>query len=107
MAKTRQYRSEALAAIHETAVGMFEAGGIDKRTMREFDEGCLTPVIDFLPQEIQALREREEVSQTIFAHYLGVSKDSVSQWERGTKRPVGAARKLLSLVKAKGLAAIA
>ena len=107
MGKKGTYKSDAMAAIHETAVGMFEAGVLDKKTMREFDESCLTPIHPFSPTEIKALREREEVSQMVFARYLGVTKDSISQWERGEKRPGGPALKLLSLVSSKGLAAIA
>jgi len=95
------------AAIHETALDLHEAGLIDKQTMRRFDDSCLTPVRSFTPEEIRALREREQVSQTVFALYLNVSKDSVSQWERGDKRPAGPACKLLSLVAEKGLSAIA
>lgn len=105
--KNKTYKSEALAAIHETVSDYYAAGVIDKETMRHFDEACLTPVHDFTPEEIQALREREQVSQAVFAHYLNVSKDSVSKWERGEKHPAGPALKLLSLVEKKGLAAIA
>ena len=39
----KKYRSEAFAAIHETMEGLHEVGAIDKQTMREFDEACLTP----------------------------------------------------------------
>lgn len=53
------------------------------------------------------LRMREQVSQPVFAHYLNVRKDAVSKWERGEKRPDGPLLKLLNLVKAKGLQAIA
>ena len=38
------YRSDVLAAVHETALGMTEAGTMSKRAMREFDEMCLTSV---------------------------------------------------------------
>lgn len=107
MTKTKTYKSEAMAAIHETAAGMHKAGVIDKQTMREFDEVCLTPVHAFSAEEIRALREREEVSQTVFARYIGVSKDSISQWERGEKRPAGPSLKLLSPIKRKGLASVA
>ena len=107
MTKNKSYRSEAAAAIHETAAGLFEAGVIDKRTMRDFDETCLTPIHEFTPRQIKALRERERVSQTVFAYHLNVSKDSVSQWERGEKRPAGPSLKLLLLIERKGLAAIA
>ena len=107
MAKAKKYKSDAFAAIHETAVGMFEAGVIDKKTMRSFNEACLTPVHEFTGEEIRALREREEVSQAVFASYLNVSKDYVSKWERGEKKPAGPSLKLLSLVEKNGLAAIA
>ena len=107
MAKSKTYQSDALAAIHETVSGYYDAGVIDKQTMRRFDETCLTPVHEFTAEEIRALREREQVSQTVFANHLNVTKDSVSQWERGVKHPAGPALKLLSLIEKRGLAAIA
>lgn len=107
MKKAKAYRSEAASAIHETAAGLYEAGIIDKQTMRGFDESCLTPILEFTPSQIRALREREQVSQTVFAHHLNISKDSISQWERGEKRPAGPSLKLLSLIERKGLASIA
>ena len=106
MTEIKTYKSGALAAIYETASDMFDAGVIDKQTMRRFDASCLTPVEEFDAEDIRRLREREEVSQAVFAHYLNVSKDAVSRWERGEKRPAGPSLKLLSLVKRKGLAAI-
>jgi putative transcriptional regulator len=103
----KTYKSDALEAIHETAVGLYDAGVIDKKTMKEFDTSCLTAILDFTGDEIKALRKRERVSQTIFAYYLNVTKDYVSKWERGEKRPAGTALKLLSLVAQKGLSSIA
>lgn len=107
MKRSRTYKSDAFAAIHETAQGMFDAGLMDKKTMREFDESCLTPIHQFTPEEIRALREREEVSQTVFANYLNVTPDYVSKWERGLKFPAGGTLKLLLLVERKGLESIA
>lgn len=106
MSKTKTYKSDAFAAIHETADGMYDAGVIDKQTMRSFDHSCLTPVHDFTGEDIRALRAREEVSQAVFAHYLNVTKDYVSKWERGEKKPTGPCLKLLSIVERKGLGAI-
>jgi putative transcriptional regulator len=107
MKKTRTYKSEALAAIHETMSGMYESGCISKKTMSGFDNACLTPIHEFTPGEIKALRQQAAVSQKVFAAYMNVSKESVSQWERGQKKPAGTTLKLLSLVKKNGLAAIA
>jgi len=105
--RAKRYKSEAFAAIHETASGLRETGVIDKQTMRRFDEACLTPVIELSAKQIRAIREQEQVSQSVFAHYLNVSINSVSQWERGEKKPAGPSLKLLCLVKKKGLAAVA
>jgi putative transcriptional regulator len=103
----KQYKSGALAAVHETALGLTEAGVIDKRTMKEFDAMCLTPVEELTPEQIRHIRLRENASQAVFARYLNVTTGLVSQWERGEKRPRGASLKLLTLVARKGLGAVA
>jgi putative transcriptional regulator len=96
-----------MASIHETADGLHSAGLMDKRTMRELDALCLTPVTPMKPKEIRALRLREGASQAVFARYLNVTTGLISQWERGAKRPQGASLKLLTLVSKNGLAAVA
>ncbi|TAL42297.1 MAG: DNA-binding transcriptional regulator [Methylovulum sp.] len=103
----KQYRSRLMASVHETAEGLHEAGVMEKRTMRKFDELCLTPVKPLQPEEIRALRQRERASQAVFARHLNVTTGLVSQWERGEKHPKGASLKLLSLVDKNGLEAIA
>ena len=95
--------SELLAMIHENAADLYEAGLMDKKTMKKFDVLCVTPVPTFTPDEIKAIREKEHVSQTVFAHYLNVSKNMISEWERGVKKPSGTALKLLTLVQHKGI----
>ena len=57
-----------MAAIHETVKALHEVGAVDKRTIRRFDEACLTPVRPLKPEEIKAIREREHVSQSVFAN---------------------------------------
>ena len=104
---SKKYRSEAMAAIHETMEALHNVGAIDKQTMRRFDDACLTPVLELSPKQIKAIREREHVSQTVFANYLNVTPNLVSKWERGEKRPSGASLKLLSLVEKNGLATVA
>lgn len=104
---TKTYKSDAMAAVHEAASDLQDAGLMTKRTLREFDDLCLTPVKPMSAGAVAALRKRERVSQAVFAHYLNVSTGLISQWERGEKRPSGASLKLLSIVKEKGLEAIA
>ena len=104
---SKKYRSDAMAAIHEMMEDLHNGGVVDKRTMRRFDEACLTPVRPLKPEEIKAIREREHVSQTVLANYLNVTSSLVSKWERGEKRPSGASLKLLSLVDKNGLTTVA
>ncbi len=103
----KKYRSDAFAAIHETMEGLHEVGAISKQTLREFDDACLTPVIVLSPDEIKSLRLREHISQPVFARYLNVSKNLISDWERGVKKPGGSALRLLTVIQKKGLMAIA
>ena len=104
---TKRYRTEAFAAIHETMEALHEVGAIDKQTMREFDMACLTPVRVLSPEEIKTIRLRERISQPVFARYLNVSKNLISDWERGIKKPGGPALRLLTVIEEKGLRAIA
>jgi putative transcriptional regulator len=103
---SKNYRSDAFAAIHETMEALHDIKAIDKRTMREFDETCLAPISEFSPEQIRSLREREGVSQPVFARYINVSKNLVSDWERGKKKPGSCALRLLTIVQKKGLQGI-
>ena len=103
----KKYRSDAFAAIHETMQALRDVGAINLQTMREFDESCLTPIEPFSADEIRELRLREHISQPVFARYLNVSKNLVSDWERGIKKPGGPALRLLTVIQNKGLTAIA
>jgi putative transcriptional regulator len=105
--RAKRNGSDALAAVHEMATDLHAAGLLDKQTIRTFDDLCLTPVEEFTPQQIVELRLREHASQAVFARYLNVTSSTVSQWERGEKRPRGPSLKLLALVAKGGLRAIA
>jgi len=104
MMKTkRKYKSEALEAIHSSANALLEIGAIDKSTMRDFDDACFIQVPEIEATQIKAIREKNHVSQPVFARYLNTSKSTVQKWEIGAKRPSGMALKLLSVVQKHGL----
>jgi putative transcriptional regulator len=105
--QTRIYRREIAGSVHEMMEGVYDVGLIDKQTMRAFDEACLSPALPMAPEEIKAIREQEHVSQPVFARYLNVSENLVSDWERSAKRPDGPAQRLLAVVRKNGLRAIA
>lgn len=101
------YRNHRLEVLHKTAAALHHVGALDKSTMRDIDAFCLTKVEAMTGEEIQALREREGISQAVLARHINVGTKLVSDWERGAKRPSGPSLKLLTLVRSKGLDAIA
>ena len=103
MKDQRQYRSKRLGVAHRLAQDLTSVGMLDKKTMRDLDTLCLTPVKPLTPKQIARIREKENVSQAVFARHLGLSVTIISQWERGEKKPQGASLKLLTLVEKNGL----
>jgi putative transcriptional regulator len=102
----RKKKSKILEAVHETARGLYEAGVMDRVTLRKFDRLCLPPIEPLEPEQIKKIREASNVSQAVFAAILNTSLSTVQKWEIGQKRPTGTALKLLYLVQKHGLESI-
>jgi putative transcriptional regulator len=100
------YRSHLSAAVHESIEDLVACGLVDSKVSAEVAEICLVSSPSFASERIKALRTRENVSQAVLAGYLGVSINTVSQWERDERHATGAAAKLLALVETHGLAYI-
>src|SRR6266851_620032 len=102
-----KYRNRHLETLHKTAEALRKVDALDKATMRDIEAFCLTKVEALSGEDIQALREREGISQAVLARHLNFGTKLVSDWERGAKRPSGPSLKLLALVRTKGLDTIA
>jgi putative transcriptional regulator len=103
--------SRLTKALLETARDMRKAGVLDdasydKITMRHLGEKGAPKVAPIRPEQIRAMRARAKMSQAVFARYLNLTVGYVSQLERGTKRPTGAALALLNVIKRKGIEAL-
>ena len=103
----KKYKSDAYEAIHSAMDGLYRAGGMDEKTMREFDESCLVNPPEIAPKQIKLIRKNNKVSQPVFASYLNTSKSTIQKWETGAKKPSGMALKLLSIVQKHGLEILA
>jgi len=103
MKANRKYKSEAFEAIHSSASALIDRGAIDKNTMRDFDDSCLMEIPEIGARQIKEIREKNHISQPVFARYLNTSKSTIQKWEIGAKRPSGMALKLLSVIQKHGL----
>ncbi len=95
----------------EMADGMRKVGLLDRTTHEKITIRHLgaagTPEFEpITPAQIRAMREREKMSQAVFARYLNLTVGYISQLERGAKQPTGAALALLHVIKRKGIEAI-
>ena len=104
--KTRM-RSEIVEAMRGlNKIGAISDAELEKTTLRMLGRGALPKVADLSPADIVKVREQAGVSQAVLAGFLNVAVNTVSQWERGERRPTGAALKLLHVVRTKGLDAV-
>ena len=95
-------KSRIIDEMHETLQGLHAAGVIGKQTLRDFEAQAVPPPT-FTAEAIRRLREHLHVSQAVFAAYLNASVSTVQKWESGDKKPSGAALRLLSVIKRRGL----
>ena len=103
-ARIRSEIVEMSRALHK--VGAVSDAELRKTTLRMLGRDALPVVKALSPAEIVAVRERAGVSQAVMAGFLNVAVSTVSQWERGERRPTGAALKLLHVVKGRGIEAL-
>jgi putative transcriptional regulator len=100
-------RSEIVEAVHGLhKIGAVGDAELEKTTLRMLGRNARPKVDAFSPAEIAKLRERAGVSQAVLAGFLNVAVNTVSQWERGERKPTGAALKLLNVVKRNGVEAL-
>ncbi len=90
----------------EALVGSVEAfaahlRGHQKLTLRTTHLSMPAPMKPMAPKEIRALRQKLNVSQAVFAGLLNVPKVTAISWEKGRRRPTGAALRLLDLIRKK------
>lgn len=103
-ARLRSEIVEITRALHK--VGAVSDEELEETRLRMLGRDAFPRLKAFSGSQIAAVRERAGVSQAVMAGYLNVAVSTVSQWERGERRPTSTALKLLHVVKNKGLDAL-
>ena len=93
-------RKSIKEAVGNTIEDLIRNGIKTSFTEKELKElGIEIPEVEMSAREIQEIRERIKLSQTVFAKVLNVSSSSVRQWEQGKRTPTGSTKVLLELLK--------
>jgi len=68
---------------------------------RKIHRGKLKPcrILKFNPIAVTNIRKRLHVSQAEFAYMIGISIDTLQNWEQGRRRPEGPALALLKIAE--------
>lgn len=100
-------RSEIVEAARDLgAAGLMDRKDVEKITVRMLGPDALPDAAALSAKEITSIREEAGMSQAVFSRLLAVSTGTVSKWERGELSPRGPARRLLLIIKAKGVEAV-
>ena len=86
--------------------GLMPRDEANKITLRMLGPDALPGASVMTAKDIVAIRERERMSQAVFARLLDVTTGTLSKWERGEIAPRGPARRLLLVIKAQGADAL-
>jgi putative transcriptional regulator len=88
-------------SVYESIIkGLNEAIDYEKGTGKARTTKCtVNPVPEFNAQEIKDVRISLGMTQVTFAEVMGVSTKTVEAWEAGTNKPIGSARRFLSVLK--------
>ena len=87
-------------AIGDTVQNLMLSGIRTSFSERELKKlGVVIPKVEINAQDIQEIREKIRLSQSVFARLLNVSSSSVRQWEQGKRKPSGSTRVLLELLR--------
>lgn len=73
--------------------------GKRKLTLRKTQVRLPAPAPEITPEEIAAARRALNVSQPIFARMLNVPTVTAVSWEKGRRKPSGAALRLLQVAR--------
>lgn len=87
-------------------VGLLDQKSYQKITMRLLKKEKIPKIEPITSEEILAIREREHLSQAVFAKYLNLTVGYLSKLERGLKQPTGAVLLLLNVINHKGIEAV-
>jgi len=93
-------RESIKEAIGDTIQDLIKSGIKTSFTEKELKEfGIEIPDVEINAQDIQRIREKTNLSQTVFAKVLNVSPSSVRQWEQGKRKPTGSTKVLLEILE--------
>lgn len=99
--KRKDIEFDAEALVRSVEALAAHVRGERKLTLRTRAIMLPEPIRPLRPKDVAAIRRRLNVSQSVFAALLNVPRVTAISWEKGRRKPTGAALRLLDLVRKK------
>lgn len=104
-----------LKQLQEMAYSFHQIGAVSDETVKRVDARInaqeirkkMPEIIAMEGKDIRAMRDRLGISQAGLAYTMNMTVASISKWERGEKKPNGAALRLLNTINRKGIDVLA
>jgi len=97
--KTKEIEFNADDLINSVEEVRDHVTGTRKVALRATKVALPPPAPEITPTEVKQIRTSLHLSQGVFAAYLNVPTVTAISWEKGRRKPSGAALRLLELVK--------
>ncbi len=93
-------RNTIKSAIGDTVKDLIKNGVKTSFSEKELKTlGIKIPEVEIKAKDIQDIRSKINLSQSVFAKLLNVSSSSIRQWEQGKRTPSGSTKVLLELLR--------
>ena len=95
--KTIEFDAEALVGSAEAFAQHLT--GKQKLTLRTATMPMPAQVKPLTPAQVRSIRKKLNVSQPVFAAMMNIPTVTAASWERGRRKPTGAALRLLDIAR--------
>ncbi len=97
--KTKAIEFNADDLVGSVAAFARHVSGKEKLTLRTATRSLPPPVKPLTPSQVRSIRRKLNVSQPVFAAMMNIPTVTAASWERGRRRPTGAALRLLDIAR--------
>ena len=97
--KNKEIRFDAEDLIRSAEGYAVHLTGKAKITLRTKTVSLPPRVKSLSPAQVRAIRTRLNVSQPVFAAMMNINSITAASWERGRRKPTGAALRLLEIAR--------
>ena len=95
--------SRILKEMTEAAEGLNRIGLMSDNRLDEIKTISIPKLSPYSAEDVKTLRQKFNLTQTIFAKCMHVSASLVKKWEQGVRRPCGANLLTLHIVEKQGI----